>query len=122
MLLEYDEEIVPKVAAKRTTADDHKPSTSTALLTTSADLKETDFSRDNSVDDPLYTPNNEKHSSSSSGVEEISVLVPPPLPTNSVPKISLRFLKKENERKRNMGQLYKTLKGKVIPERPMKEL
>ncbi|KAG5872898.1 hypothetical protein JTB14_026364 [Gonioctena quinquepunctata] len=63
-----------------------------------------------------YTPDNKEHSSSSSGVEEYSVCVPPPIPTNIVPKISLRVLKKGKRTKRNMGQCYKMLKGKVKPE------
>ncbi|KAG5898949.1 hypothetical protein JTB14_004672 [Gonioctena quinquepunctata] len=105
-------EIVSKVAAKRKTAEDPMSSTSTAHLTTSADLEETYFSSDVSVDDPLCTPNNEEHSTSSSGVEEMSVPVPPLIPTNIVPKISLCVLKKEKKTKSNMGQCYKTLKGK----------
>lgn len=78
------------------------------------------FSSDDSVDDPHYTPNHEEHTSSSSENDEPSVELP--LAINIPQQTSLRSLKKEKKTKRNLGQAYKTLKGKVISERKMKEL
>ncbi|KAJ8710655.1 hypothetical protein PYW08_009170 [Mythimna loreyi] len=93
--------------------DDPVPSTSSGHVINVMSRAEIDFSSDDSVQDPHYQlPRMTPSSDSEESTEQHTVS----------PKKSVRILKREKKMKRNLGQTYKTLKGKVIPDRAMKEL
>lgn len=93
--------------------DDPIPSTSSGQVSSLTYYSVLDFSSDDSVRDPCYELPRLPITSSSSTCDEIS------MNPNVSPKKSIRTIKREKKLKRNLGQAYKTLKGKCISDRTM---
>lgn len=102
------------------------PSTSSGHTGNISVTLDMEFSSDDSVQDPHYVlPESATVStvSSNESTHEDTPRSPrTPVTTPGSPKKSFRIIKQEKKVKRNTGQSYKTLKGKVIASRKMKEL
>lgn len=102
------------------------PSTSSCHTGGMVIHREMDFSSDDSVLDPHFElPEAAADSSTSSDMSthpDTDLRGDNPHAPESSPKKSIRITKQEKKIKRNTGQSYKTLKGKTVSSRSMKEL